>query len=226
MDVVKIWLRQTLWTPAAATLLGVGFLLGCLFRFPLVPWSFSDSNATIVGASLGAFIAVAMASWIAQRQARQKWRHTRDLLLMLVTEMTVRGVGLSVALTELRISKDEEEANRHFAEIIHRSKRLQSACARGADRIERLMPSLCDEDPVFAIAATDALSITIDTRDAFANLIMQRERLSYTVADGVDRVVYIDRVGEALSSYMNEMALVKAIISGVHWASRVKAYPD
>ncbi len=197
-------------------MLGLGFLLGCLFRFPLVPWSLSESNATIVGAALGAFIAVSMAAWIAQWHSLKKWRRTRDILLMLILEIGVMGTKLTIALTILRDSENEEAALRNFSCVCRRTGGVYAACAKGADRIERLMPSLCEVDPVFAIAAADALSSLSSAREAFGNLVEQQRVISYSTVGIDNRTAYVDRIKECLSKVTSEMGTVKAIVSGRH----------
>ena len=204
--------------------LGLGFLLGCLFRFPLVPWSLSESNATIVGAALGAFIAVSMAALVARWQSLKKWRHTRDILLILILEIGVMGTKLSIAMKILRDSDNEEVALRNFSSVCLRAGRVHAACAKGADRLEKLMPSLCDVDPVFAIAAADALSSLSSARESFGNLVEQQRVISYSTVGIDNRSAYVDRIDECLCTVTNEMATVKAIISGRHWTGFVASH--
>lgn len=58
----------------------VGFGAGVIFCLPLVPWTIPDGTANVLGAALGAVLAVWGATWVANRRDRERVRNLRSAL--------------------------------------------------------------------------------------------------------------------------------------------------
>lgn len=81
----------------------VSLLIGALFSsLPLVPFKLPDSAATILGAAVGAGIAVASASLVTQRKDWQHRAHMHSALDTAVSEVLVRAQVCMEIMRELR----------------------------------------------------------------------------------------------------------------------------
>ena len=115
----------------------IGALIGALFSsLPLFPYKLPDSAATIFGAAVGAFIAVASAAWVAQRK---DWQHRFRLNAALgipASNVSERGAVCLEVLRELR-GRSTPLSSLQVAKFTH----LEDACVQALSDLSELKPA-------------------------------------------------------------------------------------
>jgi hypothetical protein len=112
-----------------------GALAGVLICLPVIPWELPDSSANVIGAALGALIAVWGAAWVSLRKERESTLMAAKALEATMTPVLSRAERMLAHLGSMTF--EDKDSIRHAYAF---SQELHMAVAAAADRLKFMAP--------------------------------------------------------------------------------------
>lgn len=120
-----------------ALLFALGLTAGLFLRLPLLPYVLPDGISTLLGAIIGAALAVFGAAWISERkeyEARKSLRTSVEVILKTLTDSTRRYEEL------VRVKGGSERSIEDEKEVEFEAERVRRRAQEALDLIEDLKP--------------------------------------------------------------------------------------